>query len=47
MRTLGSTEQEQIWGQGTARESGEEDLGAAGLIGGAYLAGPVSPTCFT
>jgi hypothetical protein len=30
-----------------SRESGEEDLGVAGLIGGAYSAGPVSPTCST
>ncbi len=28
-------------------ESGEEDLGAAGLLRGAYSAGPVSPTCST
>jgi hypothetical protein len=30
-----------------SRESGEEDLGAAGLLRGAYSAGPVSQICFT
>jgi hypothetical protein len=29
-----------------SRESGEEDLGAAGLLRGAYSAGPVSQTCY-
>ncbi len=29
-----------------SRESGEEDLGAAGVLRGAYSAGPVSPTCY-
>ncbi len=29
-----------------SRESGEEDLGAAGLLRGTYSAGPVSQSCF-
>ncbi len=30
-----------------SRESGEEDLGAAGLLRRGYSAGPLSQTCFT
>ncbi len=34
-------------GYAVSRESGEEDLGAAGFLRSAYSAGPVSQTCFT
>jgi hypothetical protein len=34
-------------GQRVSRESGEEDLGAAGVLRSTYSAGPVSQTCST
>ncbi len=36
-----------VAGEEVSRESGEEDLGAAGLLRGTYSAGPVSHSCFT